>query len=112
MPTAIDAELDALAGLLVAARDVLVLTGAGMSTDSGIPDYRGPEGTRRVTPVQYRDFVGSADARRRYWARAFVGWRRLAAAAPNAGHRAIARLQRAGALGALITQNVDGLHHA
>lgn len=112
MPAAAATELDALAGLLDAAGEVLVLTGAGMSTDSGIPDYRGPDGTRRVTPMQYREFVGSADARRRYWARAFVGWQRLASVAPNAGHRAIADLQRAGALGEVITQNVDGLHQA
>ena len=112
MPPAIEADLDALAGLLVAAREVLVLTGAGMSTDSGIPDYRGPDGARRVTPVQYHEFVLSADVRRRYWARAFVGRRRLATAGPNAGHHAIARLQSVGALGALITQNVDGLHQA
>jgi NAD-dependent SIR2 family protein deacetylase len=112
MPTAIDADLDALAELLVRAPNVLVLTGAGISTDSGIPDYRGPDGTRRVAPVQYRDFVDSADARRRYWARAFVGWRRFATVEPNAGHRAIARLQSVGALGTLITQNVDGLHQA
>jgi NAD-dependent SIR2 family protein deacetylase len=98
--------------LLDRARNVVVLTGAGMSTDSGIPDYRGPDGTRRVTPVQYRDFVESADARRRYWARASVGWRRFATIAPNAGHRAVARLQSAGALGTVITQNVDGLHQA
>jgi NAD-dependent SIR2 family protein deacetylase len=109
---AIDADLDALAGLLVSAGNVLVLTGAGMSTDSGIPDYRGPDGTRRVTPIHYGEFLDSVDARRRYWARAFVGWRRFAAVEPNGGHGAIARLQRAGALGALITQNVDGLHQA
>jgi NAD-dependent SIR2 family protein deacetylase len=112
MPTAIETELDALAGVLVSARDVLVLTGAGVSTDSGISDYRGPDGTRRVTPVQYQDFVRSAHARRRYWARAFVGWQRFATVEPNAAHRAIARLQSVGALGALITQNVDGLHQA
>jgi len=112
MTTAVAPDLDALAGLLAGARNVLVLTGAGVSTDSGIPDYRGPDGTRRVTPVHYQEFVRSPDARRRYWARAFVGWQRFAAAAPNDGHRAVARLQGAGALGALITQNVDGLHHA
>jgi NAD-dependent SIR2 family protein deacetylase len=112
MPTVTEADLDALVGLLADARDVLVLTGAGVSTDSGIPDYRGPDGARRVTPMQYREFVGSAEARRRYWARAFVGWQRFATVAPNAGHRAIAGLQTVGALGALITQNVDGLHQA
>jgi len=91
---------------------VLVLTGAGMSTDSGIPDYRGPDGTRRVTPMQYGEFLTSSAARRRYWARSFVGWQRMAAVRPNAGHRAVARLQHAGLLGPVITQNVDGLHQA
>jgi NAD-dependent SIR2 family protein deacetylase len=112
MATGTETDLDALADLLVGARQVLVLTGAGVSTDSGIPDYRGPDGTRRVTPVLYQDFVRLAAARRRYWARASVGWRRFATVEPNACHRAIARLQDAGALGALITQNVDGLHQA
>jgi NAD-dependent SIR2 family protein deacetylase len=112
MPATIETDLDVLAGLLASTRDFLVLTGAGVSTDSGIPDYRGPDGTRRVTPVQYHEFVRSADARRRYWARASVGWERFATVEPNAGHRAIARLQSIGALGALITQNVDGLHQA
>jgi NAD-dependent SIR2 family protein deacetylase len=107
-----ESELDALAGLLVAARQVLVLTGAGMSTDSGIPDYRGPDGTRRLTPVQYREFVRSPAVRRRYWARAHVAWRRFATVRANVGHHAVARLQHAGALGTLITQNVDGLHQA
>lgn len=88
----------------------LLLTGAGMSTDSGIPDYRGPDGQRRVTPMQYGEFVGSLPARQRYWARSYAGWSRFAAAAPNEGHRAVARLQAAGHFGALITQNVDGLH--
>lgn len=105
------ADLDRLAAL-VAAGDVLVLTGAGISTDSGIPDYRGPDGTRRVAPMQHREFVTSSDARRRYWARAFVGWRRLSAVGPNAGHHAVAALQRGGLLRAVITQNVDGLHQA
>ena len=112
MATATVTDLDALAGLIAGARNVLVLSGAGVSTDSGIPDYRGPDGARRVTPMQYREFVDSAEARRRYWARAFVGWRRFATVEPNRGHRAITRLQGVGALGALITQNVDGLHQA
>lgn len=93
-------------------RAALVLTGAGMSTDSGIPDYRGPDGTRRVTPMQYADFRGSSEARRRYWARSFVGWQRMASVRPNAAHLAVTRLQTAGHLGPVITQNVDGLHQA
>ncbi len=88
----------------------LVLTGAGMSTDSGIPDYRGPDGTRRVEPMQYSEFVASSAARRRYWARSFVGWQRMVSVRPNPAHHAVARLQAAGHLGHLVTQNVDGLH--
>ncbi|MEI2779418.1 MAG: Sir2 family NAD-dependent protein deacetylase [Tetrasphaera sp.] len=88
----------------------LVLTGAGMSTDSGIPDYRGPDGLRRVTPMQHGEFVGSLGARQRYWARSFIGWERFTAATPNDGHRAVAQLQDRRLLGPVITQNVDGLH--
>ena len=95
---------------LVAAGGVFVLTGAGLSTDSGIPDYRGRDGVRRVMPMQYGEFVGSSDARRRYWARSFVGWQRFRAAEPNAGHRAVAAVQRHGLVDCLVTQNVDGLH--
>ena len=87
----------------------LVLTGAGMSTDSGIPDYRGP-GARPRSPMTYQEFLGSAAARQRYWARAHLGWSRMRAAEPNAGHLDLARRQRSGQLLGLITQNVDGLH--
>lgn len=97
---------------LVSAGGVLVITGAGISTDSGIPDYRGPDGTRRVTPMQHAEFVGSAAARRRYWARSFIGWDRFGSAAPNAGHRAVAELERVGLVDGIVTQNVDGLHQA
>jgi NAD-dependent SIR2 family protein deacetylase len=90
----------------------LVLTGAGISTDSGIPDYRGHDGTRRVMPMQHGEFCASTENRRRYWARSFVGWQRFSRAEPNASHRAVADLQRLGALGAVVTQNVDGLHQA
>ncbi len=97
---------------LVQAGGVLVLTGAGLSTDSGIPDYRGRDGIRRLMPMQYGEFVGSLEARQRYWARSFIGWARFAGAQPNAGHLAVARMERLGLLEAVITQNVDGLHLA
>ncbi|GAB3970640.1 NAD-dependent protein deacetylase [Plantactinospora veratri] len=101
-----------LAGLL-AGGDVVVLSGAGLSTDSGIPDYRGPSGAlRRHTPMTYQTFVGDPLARRRYWARSHLGWRTIARAAPNAGHRAVAELDRRGLLAGILTQNVDGLHQA
>jgi NAD-dependent SIR2 family protein deacetylase len=101
-----------LAGV-AAAGGVLVLSGAGLSTESGIPDYRGPTGLAlRATPMTYQTFTGSASARRRYWARSHVGWRRIARAVPNDGHRAVAELGRRGLLTGVITQNVDGLHQA
>ena len=90
--------------------NVTVLTGAGLSTESGVPDYRGPDGKRRVVPMTYGEFVASPANRQRYWARSFVGWRRFAGAGPNDGHRAVADLQRLGLVRAIITQNVDGLH--
>ncbi len=97
----------------VAAGDVLVLSGAGISTDSGIPDYRGANGSlRRYTPMTYQTFVSDDAARRRYWARSHLGWRRFAAALPNAGHHAVGRLQQAGLVSGVVTQNVDGLHQA
>jgi NAD-dependent SIR2 family protein deacetylase len=96
---------------LVRAGGVVVLSGAGLSTDSGIPDYRGPSGAlRRQTPMTYQTFVGTPTARRRYWARSYLGWRQIAQARPNAGHRAVAALQAAGRIDGVITQNVDGLH--
>ena len=112
-PTAsVEADVDRLHTLL-RDRRVVVLAGAGCSTESGIPDYRGPEGRLRSrAPIQYREFVRSADGRARYWARSVVGWPRFAAAAPNDGHRALARLEDAGAVRGVITQNVDGLHQA
>ena len=92
---------------------VIVLSGAGLSTESGIPDYRGPTGrTRRAEPMTYQTFVGGAAARQRYWARSHVGWRHVAQALPNAGHQAVAELERRGLVAGIITQNVDGLHTA
>lgn len=112
LPEATASSLDLLA-TLVGAGDVVVLSGAGLSTDSGIPDYRGATGSlRRHTPMTYQTFTRDPRGRHRYWARSFVGWRRIRAARPNDGHRAVADLQAAGLLGGVITQNVDGLHQA
>ncbi|WP_405698688.1 NAD-dependent protein deacetylase [Streptomyces sp. NBC_01383] len=92
---------------------VLVLSGAGISTESGIPDYRGEGGSlSRHTPMTYQDFTAGAQARRRYWARSHLGWRTFGRARPNAGHRAVAAFGQQGLLSGVITQNVDGLHQA
>lgn len=96
---------------LLQGRRTVVLGGAGCSTESGIPDYRGPEGRLRARkPVQYGDFVRSPEVRARYWARSTVGWTRVSAAEPNATHHGLSRLEEAGVLVGVITQNVDGLH--
>jgi NAD-dependent SIR2 family protein deacetylase len=94
--------------------NVALLSGAGISTESGIPDYRGPSGQARRTgqPMTYQEFTGSAASRQRYWARSHLGWRHVTGAAPNAGHRAVAAVERAGLVSGIITQNVDGLHQA
>ena len=93
--------------------EAVVLSGAGLSTESGIPDYRGLTGqTRRARPMTYQAFIGSAAARQRYWARSHLGWRHITGASPNSGHRAVAELQGRGLLAGIITQNVDGLHQA
>jgi NAD-dependent SIR2 family protein deacetylase len=97
----------------VADRGVVVLSGAGLSTESGIPDYRGPSGAaRRHTPMTYQEFTRDPVARRRYWARSHLGWRTIGEARPNAGHRAVARLQELAVVDGIVTQNVDGLHQA
>jgi NAD-dependent SIR2 family protein deacetylase len=94
-------------------RRIVVLSGAGCSTESGIPDYRGPE-TRRTerNPIRYNAFVGDAAMRRHYWARSAIGWSSFAAAEPNDGHRALASLEASGQVRGIITQNVDRLHYA
>lgn len=102
------AVLTAAVGLLAGKR-LAVLTGAGLSTDSGIPDYRGPNSVPR-SPMTYQQFVGDDVLRRRYWARNHVGWHHLRRADPNAGHKALALMEEHGLLTGLITQNVDRLH--
>ncbi|MFJ2663031.1 NAD-dependent protein deacetylase [Nocardia fluminea] len=99
----------ARAAELLIGRRTVVISGAGLSTDSGIPDYRGADSPPR-TPMTYQQFVGDPVFRQRYWARNHIGWRRMDAARPNPGHRALARLERAGAVSGVITQNVDLLH--
>ncbi|MFK7989898.1 MAG: NAD-dependent protein deacetylase [Sandaracinaceae bacterium] len=104
-------DIDALTSLLDSRR-LAILTGAGCSTESGIPDYRGPETRRRARdPLKYRQFIAQPEARRRYWARAVIGWERFARKEPNPAHRALARLEQEGRIDGLITQNVDRLHH-
>lgn len=112
---AVYASLAAGAELLRAFLDrcsrLFVLTGAGCSTESGIPDYRDIQGAwKRKQPIHWSDFARSAEVRRRYWARGLVGWRGFAAAEPNPAHRALARLEADGRVHQLVTQNVDGLH--
>lgn len=101
---AVGRAIDALAG-----RRVAVLTGAGVSTDSGIPDYRG-KGAPTRTPMTAQQFLASESARRRYWVGSHLGWRAFAASSPNGGHAALADLEREGIASGVITQNVDGLH--
>jgi NAD+-dependent protein deacetylase sirtuin 4 len=106
------AGLEALAGLVRGHR-VVVLSGAGCSTESGIPDYRGPDGRNRSRrPMLYQEFVSRPEARARYWSRSAAGWARFRQAAPNEAHRALAHLEDLGRVSGVITQNVDGLHDA
>ena len=105
-------SVDALIELLRGKR-VVALTGAGCSTESGIPDYRGPDAPpRKRPPIQHREFVDKPEWRRRYWARSMIGWPKISAAKPNPTHSAMARLEHTGVIAGTITQNVDGLHQA
>ncbi|MDE2054932.1 MAG: NAD-dependent protein deacetylase [Xanthomonadaceae bacterium] len=105
------ADVERLAAWLAERSRVTVITGAGVSTESGIPDYRDGNGNwKRSPPVQYRDFVESDAVRRRYWARSFAGWPMFAAARPSAAHVALARLESTGRIARIVTQNVDRLH--
>lgn len=102
-----------LEDFIAAHRRLFVLTGAGCSTGSGIPDYRDEQGAwKRTPPVTYQAFVGDVATRQRYWARSLLGWPRIAEARPNAAHRALAALEAQGRCEQLLTQNVDGLHQA
>jgi len=104
-------DASALARLLHSAGTTAVVTGAGVSTDSGIPDYRGADGEwKHARPVQFQDFVADVATRQRYWARSLGGWSRMAAARPNAAHHALAALESGNRLDTLVTQNVDRLH--
>ncbi len=104
-------DTDRLAQFFADHQRVAVLTGAGCSSASGIPEYRDDAGNwKHAQPVQFSDFVNSAAMRRRYWARSFSGWQRIAAARPNAAHTALADLDTTGRIAGLVTQNVDNLH--
>jgi NAD-dependent SIR2 family protein deacetylase len=111
---AVAADLESLRRFLDRHARLFVLTGAGCSTDSGIPDYRDADGEwkRPSRPVMFGDFMDDLAVRKRYWARGIVGWQHLGRAAPNDAHRALARLERAGRVELLVTQNVDRLHQA
>ncbi len=109
--TETDEAVETLRDWLDAHRRIFVLTGAGISTPSGIPDYRGPDGLwKRNAPITYQAFMRDASMRARYWARSFVGWPVIARAQHNRAHAALVALEQRGHLTALVTQNVDGLH--
>lgn len=102
-----------MAGFLSKTKTLAVLSGAGISTASGIPDYRDRNGDwKHSQPIQFNEFVNHASTRKRYWARSYIGWQRFSAARPNAGHHALADLEASGKIDTLITQNVDRLHQA
>lgn len=104
-------DLSALRDFVLAHPRLFVLTGAGCSTGSGIPDYRDSEGAwKRRPPMNFSTFMGSALARSRYWARGMIGWRMFGNVSPNAAHLVLARMERQDRISLLVTQNVDGLH--
>jgi NAD-dependent SIR2 family protein deacetylase len=106
-------EVETLPKFVQQHRNLFIVTGAGCSTSSGIPDYRDGEGQwKRAQPVTYQAFMGEEKTRRRYWARSLIGWRRFRRAQPNDAHRALARLEANGGVELLLTQNVDRLHQA
>lgn len=110
-PMSLAPSSPALRSLLASCPRLFVLTGAGCSARSGIPDYRNPDGSRKhPPPVLYQEFLRSEAVRRCYWARSGTGWKRIASALPNRAHHALARLERSGRVHVLVTQNVDGLH--
>lgn len=110
---AFDREIAELSRAIARARRAVVFTGAGISTESGIPDFRSPGGIwTRMAPIDFSDFLASEEARRETWRRRFAMEETFRAAAPNRGHRAVAELVRRGTAGAVITQNIDGLHQA
>jgi NAD-dependent protein deacetylase/lipoamidase len=105
------ASVESLRALVAKARRILVFTGAGISTSSNIPDFRGPNGVyKRRSPVYFQDFVASSEARREYWEFKLEGYLQFRDAKPNAAHHAIVDLEKAGRVGLVVTQNVDGLH--
>jgi len=113
--TLMDPNVEKLAGLVSHAKRIVVFSGAGISTESGIPDFRGPGGVwTKYDPSEFHidRFLASEESRKRYWMRTTDMYRDIAKAAPNAAHYAVAELERQGRLGAVITQNVDGLHQA
>lgn len=107
------AAIDDLQRMIAEGRNIVAFTGAGISTESGIPDYRSPGGIwTKYRPIEFNDFLASAEARRETWRRRFATDAMMRAATPNAGHRALARLVERGKMSAIITQNIDGLHQA
>ena len=106
-----DEQIQAFRQMIADAERVVAFTGAGISTESGIPDFRGPQGLwKTIKPTDFGEFISSEEVRRESWRRKFAGGDRMAKAEPNAGHLAVAALYRMGKLTFVITQNIDGLH--